>query len=183
MFLIRHGWQICFHTYCILFLQSQKCTFSLKNSIILIGNKVQRTWQGNWWSFNPLITKIVLLITLVIIKYCCTSWIITIYYVTLTTNLLPSWLGLSNRPTAPLQRGKTPPSNECPGYDTKQSDGEVPVMLELWRIRSTPSLPLLSGSLWPRVVVPDRVLSMGQIELNCVLILNWIVWNKTVFDI
>ena len=24
------------------------------------------------------------------------------------------------------------PSNECPGYDTKQSDGEAPVMLELW---------------------------------------------------
>ena len=26
--------------------------------------------------------------------------------------------------------------HECPGYDSKQSDGEVPVMLELWRIRS-----------------------------------------------
>ena len=24
---------------------------------------------------------------------------------------------------------------------------------------------------------------MGQIELNCVLMLNWIVWNRTVFDI
>ena len=23
-------------------------------------------------------------------------------------------------------------SNECSGYDTKQSDGEVPVILELW---------------------------------------------------
>ena len=31
--------------------------------------------------------------------------------------------------------------NECPGYDTKQSDGEIPVMLELWGMRSTPSLP------------------------------------------
>ena len=40
---------------------------------------------------------------------------------------LPSWGGgLKNIPTASLQRGKTPP-NECPGYDTKQSDGEVPV--------------------------------------------------------
>ena len=27
--------------------------------------------------------------------------------------------------------GKTPP-NECPGYETKQSDGEVPVMLAFW---------------------------------------------------
>ena len=32
--------------------------------------------------------------------------------------------------TAPLQRGKTPTS-ESLGYDTKQSDGEVPVMLEI----------------------------------------------------
>ena len=29
-------------------------------------------------------------------------------------------------------------SNECPGYDIKQSAGEVPVMLELWGMRSTP---------------------------------------------
>ena len=42
----------------------------------------------------------------------------------------PSWLGPYNIRTAPLQRSKTPP-NECPGYGTKESDGEVPVMLEL----------------------------------------------------
>ena len=52
-------------------------------------------------------------------------------------------------------------------------------MLELWGIRSTPSLPLLPGPLRPGVVVPDRVLSMGQIELKCVLMLNWITWNRT----
>ena len=65
-----------------------------------------------------------------------------------------------------------PPSNECSGYDTKQSDGEVPVMLELWGMLSIPSLPSLPGPLWPGVVAPDRVLSMGQIELKCILILN-----------
>ena len=54
-----------------------------------------------------------------------------------------------------------PPPNGCPGYDTKQSDGEVPVMLELSGMRSTPSLPLLPGPLWPGMVAPDRVLSMG----------------------
>ena len=62
--------------------------------------------------------------------------------------------------TAPLQRGKTPP-NECPGYDTELSDGEVPAVLELWGMRSTPSLPSLPGPLWPGVVAPDRALSMG----------------------
>ncbi len=25
----------------------------------------------------------------------------------------------------------------CPGYDTKQSDGEVPVILDIWGIQST----------------------------------------------
>ena len=64
--------------------------------------------------------------------------------------------------------GSDTPS-ECPGYDTKQSDGKVPVMLELGRMWSTPSLPWLPGSLWPAVVASDRVLSMGQIELNCIV--------------
>ena len=60
-----------------------------------------------------------------------------------------------------LCRGVRPPPNECPIYDTKQSDGEVPAVLELWGMRSTPSLPLLPGPLWPGVVAPDRALSMG----------------------
>ena len=38
--------------------------------------------------------------------------------------------------------------NECPVYDTYQSDGEVSVMLELWRMQSNPSLSLLPGSTW-----------------------------------
>ena len=37
-----------------------------------------------------------------------------------------------NTQIAPLQRGKTPPtSNEYRRYDTKESDGEIPVMLGL----------------------------------------------------
>ena len=51
--------------------------------------------------------------------------------------------------TVSLLRDKTPTPNECPEYDTKQSDGEVPVMLSLPR------------QLWPRVVAPERALSMG----------------------
>ena len=50
------------------------------------------------------------------------------------------------------------------GYDTKQSHGEVPVLLELWGLRSTLSLPSLPGRLWLRAAAPDRVLSRGQIE-------------------
>ena len=69
-----------------------------------------------------------------------------------------------------LCRGVRPTPNEGPEYDTKQSDGEVPVMLDVWG--SSPSLSSLPGSLWPRVIAPDRVLSMDQIELNYVLILN-----------
>ena len=50
-----------------------------------------------------------------------------------------------------------PPPIKCPIYDTKQSDGEFPVMLELWGTQSTPLLPSLPGPLWPRVVAPDKI--------------------------
>ena len=51
--------------------------------------------------------------------------------------------------------------NECPVYDTKQSDDEVPVMLWFWGMWSTPPLPLLPVPLCFGVVAPDRALSMG----------------------
>ena len=38
--------------------------------------------------------------------------------------------------------------NEYLGYDTKQSDGKVPLILKLWGKLSTPSLPSLPGPLW-----------------------------------
>ena len=49
--------------------------------------------------------------------------------------------------------------------DTKQSDDEASVMLELLEKRSTSSLSSLPFPLMPGVVAPDRILSMGQIEL------------------
>ena len=45
-------------------------------------------------------------------------------------------------------------------------------MLELWGIRNTPSMPSLPGPLRPGGVAPDTVTSMGQIELNCILMRN-----------
>ena len=72
-----------------------------------------------------------------------------------------------------------PRHKECPGYDTKQSD-EVSVMLELWAMWSTSSLPSLRDPIWFWVVSPDRALSMDQIEQDCVLLLNLISWNETV---
>ena len=35
-------------------------------------------------------------------------------------------------------------------------------MLKLWQMWSTPSLPLLCGPLWPRIVAIDQALSMVQ---------------------
>ena len=78
-----------------------------------------------------------------------------------------------------LCRG-VPPSTECPRYDIKPSDGEVPVILELSEMQSTFSLPSLPGPPWPGGVSPDRVLSTGQIELNCTFMLNSITWSRTV---
>ena len=48
---------------------------------------------------------------------------------------------------------------------------------------NTPSLPLLPGPLWPGVVVPDRVLSMGQIEQSvCKQMTDiklWLLYSNT----
>ena len=57
----------------------------------------------------------------------------------------------------------TPPTGIPDMTLIKQCDYEAAVMLELWE--STPWSPLFSGPLWPRVVAPERVLSMGQMEL------------------
>ena len=102
----------------------------------------------------------------------------------------PNRLELQNTSTASLQRGKTPIKrvlaqsarivkysnwisaegypplpNECPGYDIKQSEGEIPVMLVLRGLVSAPSLPLLPGQFWFGMGAPDRFLLIGQIEL------------------
>ena len=50
-------------------------------------------------------------------------------------------------------------------YMNIQSDGEAPIMMELWRMRCSLSLPLLPGPLWPGVVAPDRIFSMSVIEV------------------
>ena len=39
-------------------------------------------------------------------------------------------------------------------------------------MRSTHSLPSLLGPVWPGVAAPDRVLSMGEIEQNGLLMLK-----------
>ena len=61
------------------------------------------------------------------------------------------------------------PPNECSVNDNKQSDVAIPVMMEFWGMRNTSSLTSDPDPLWPGVVASDRVLSMGQVELNSVL--------------
>ena len=71
--------------------------------------------------------------------------------------------------------------NECPAYDSKQSDSEAPVILELYGMQGSPSLSL-PGPLWPGEVAIDRVLSMVRIELNCndaKLNCNYLFFNLT----
>ena len=41
--------------------------------------------------------------------------------------------------------------------------------------------PTNPGRLWPKVVALEKVLSMGQIELNYELLPRGIAWNRTVF--
>ena len=49
----------------------------------------------------------------------------------------------------PLCRGARSPSQRVSWYDTKQSDGEVPVMLELWGLRSS---QVHSGPEWYHLI-------------------------------
>ena len=48
-------------------------------------------------------------------------------------------------------------------------------------MRSTPSLPSLPGPLTTLSGATTLGQSIGQIQLNCLLVLNWIVWRRTVF--
>ena len=66
--------------------------------------------------------------------------------------------------------------NECPGCDTKQSDGDVPVMLELWGMRSAPSSPLLPVPLWLRMVAPDKgpIYWLNRTKLHTYAKLNYL---------
>ena len=80
----------------------------------------------------------------------------------------PSRLELKNTPTVSLQRGKTFPTSAL-DMTLNNLMVSAPVILELWGMQSIRSLPSLPAPLWPKVVVPDRVLSLGQIELFNVL--------------
>ena len=82
------------------------------------------------------------------------------------------YMGLKNTPTASLQKGKIPSISVL---------DMILNNLELWGMWSIPLLLSLQGPLWPGAVASDRDLFMSQIELNCVLMLNWIVWNRTVY--
>ena len=105
-----------------------------------------------------------------------------------------SFIGLAQSTGAVEYIDCTSVPNECPRYDTKQSDGEVQVMLELWEMWSTPSSPSLPSPLWPGVVVPEKSpiyrylckIELFKIELfwhwNCVLMLSWIARNRSTVD-
>ena len=45
-------------------------------------------------------------------------------------------------------------------------------MLDVWGMHISPLLTSLPGPLRRGMVAPERALSMGQIELNCTLMLN-----------
>ena len=80
-----------------------------------------------------------------------------------------------------LCRGVTSPPQQVPSwYDIKQSDGKASIILKLWGMWSNPWLPSLPGPLWLGVVVPERVQSIGQIELKCHYV-KLIFFKLTVF--
>ena len=69
------------------------------------------------------------------------------------------------------------PPKDC----SKQSDREASVILELWRIRNTPSLPLVPSSLWPVMVAPDWVLSMIAQVPKKLLFIVFLFFNLIIY--
>ena len=52
----------------------------------------------------------------------------------------------------------------------KESDGEAPVMLELWVMQGNPLSSSLLGQIWPGVLTPDglnRTKQCTYAKLNC----------------
>ena len=64
--------------------------------------------------------------------------------------------------------GVRPPPTSVKNMTENNRMGKALAMHNSPLLSSIPRLP------WPGVVAPDRILSMGQIELKSVLILNWI---------
>ena len=78
----------------------------------------------------------------------------------------PSQLRLQNTLTTSLQRCKTPPMSVL----DMTRNNLIVWFQKCWSFGEC-RVPLYCP-LWPGVVAPDRVLSMGQIEVNCILMLN-----------
>ena len=64
--------------------------------------------------------------------------------------------------------GYNPLHHECPRYDTKQSDGEVPVMLDLWGVQRG---NIWEGSIYGSNRIKSRFLEFTKLriyaKLNC----------------
>ena len=97
------------------------------------------SWGGTFLKYFPLLqvlTFLIFLIVLFIVRWSLPSTFDTF-------QVIPVGWGYRIHRLL-LCRGLEPPK-ECPGYDIKQTDGEVPVMLKLWGMQSTPSFTLLPG--------------------------------------
>ena len=115
-------------------------------------------------------------------------------FLTIHFSICPVGWGFRIHPLL-LCRGVRPPHTHTHtmnilDYDTKQSDGEVPAMLELWGMWSTPLLPSLPGPLWLSVIAPDRFQSgattLGQrsqrIKHTHITIIIIIIYSLRVFS-
>ena len=123
----------------------------------------------NWigWNRTVLTSKVCTYAKLNFLKYNCFD--IKSVYCQVRSGCRIHWLHLCRGVRCP---------NEFPGYVSKQSHGEVLVMLEFWGMQSTPSLALLPSPLFHGMVAPDKVLPFYWLNrTNCILMLKWIVLN------
>ena len=72
------------------------------------------------------------------------------------------------------------PRHKIPGYGTKISDGEVPVMLDLLGMTCSSLMPSLPGPIWSGVIAPVRDLSIWANITKLYNMQNSIAWKRTV---
>ena len=114
----------------------------------------------------------------------CPSYIYIYIYISLTTKFTVAQSAAAEGYTVCIstEGARLPHPCNCFGYDAKQNWWWGSINTGAMGNTDNLLLPSLPGPLWSRMVASDRALSMGQIELKCVNMLNWFVWNRTVFS-
>ena len=107
-----------------------------------------------------------------IFSWCDLWYIKEMWYICLKSRKTAQFAGTVEYTNCISAEGKRPTPNEYPRYGIKQSDGEAPVMQELWGMQSTPFIAIAprstlasSDNIWKSPIYGSNRIVW---DLNCV---------------